>query len=125
MNFKLMTKIAIVLISSQLIAFNTHAKDPVSCGKRGPSKSTGELDSFRNAKVSAVNGTGLVIFNNNEKRLPRAGHNETYYEFDLGQDGFGGRGSHRAVLLVQTGAKNRVLKSYFTQDHYDTFCTIR
>jgi ribonuclease T1 len=124
MKIKLFTKFAIVLISTPLFAFNVAAKNIEQCGKRGPSQSTGELDNFRDAKVNAVQGTRLVVFNNNERRLPKAGRNETYYEFDLGRDGFGGRGAHRAVILVQEGSKNKILKSYFTQDHYATFCAI-
>lgn len=125
MNVKLIMKVVILLISSQLIAFNTLAKEPSNCGKRGPSKSTGELDNFRDAKVNATKGgSKLVTFNNNERRLPQVGNNETYYEFDLGRDGFDGRGAHRAVILVQEGTKNKLIKSYFTQDHYSTFCVI-
>lgn len=60
----------------------------------------------------------LVTFNHNERKLPKAGANETYYEFDLGRDGFYGRGAHRAVILVQGGAENTITQSYFTQDHY-------
>jgi len=124
MNIKLLTKLVVILITSQLIAFNTVAKNVDQCGKRGPSKSTGELDNFRDAKVNAVQGTRLVVFNNSERRLPKVGKNETYYEFDLGRDGFGGRGTHRVVILVQGGSKNKILNSYFTQDHYSTFCSI-
>lgn len=124
MKIQLLTKLAVILVSTQLMAFNAVAKNVEQCGKRGPSKSTGELDNFRDAKVNAVQGTGLVVFNNNERRLPKVSRNETYYEFDLGRDGFGGRGAHRAVILVQGGSKNKVLKSYFTQDHYSTFCSI-
>ena len=124
MIFKLLMKLVSILVISQLIAFNIFAKNIEQCGKRGPSKSTGELDNFRNAKVNAVQGAGLVVFNNNERRLPNAGTNEAYYEFDLGRDGFGGRGAHRAVILVQKGSKNKILTSYFTQDHYSTFCAI-
>lgn len=124
MKIQLLTKLAVILVGTQLMAFNAVAKNVEQCGKRGPSQSTGELDNFRDAKANAVKGTGLVVFNNDERRLPKVSKNETYYEFDLGRDGFGGRGAHRAVILVQGGSKNKVLKSYFTQDHYRTFCSI-
>ena len=125
MKIKVLTKVAIILVSSSVIAPNIFAKNIRECGKRGPSKTTGELNNFREAKTNAVSGRNLVVFGNNEKKLPKAGKNETYYEFDLGRDGFNGRGSHRAVILVQTGEKNKIVKSYFTQDHYASFCVIK
>jgi ribonuclease T1 len=114
-----------VLAVALLAPATALAKGPDSCGKGGPSKSNGEYEHFRDAKDAAVRGIGLTVFHNNENKLPAAGKNELYFEFDLGADRFGGRGAHRAVLLVQTSAKrNRVIKSYFTQDHYSTFCEI-
>lgn len=85
-----------------------------------------EYDNFRSAKDLATQGGAKnQVFNNNEGHLPAASNNETYYEYDLGADGFGGAGQHRAVLLVLTGGdKRKVLNSYFTKDHYKTFCLI-
>jgi len=120
-----MTKLFVIkllILGAVTFSFATiaHAGKIPDCGVRGPSKSTGELDNFRDAKIEAVAGRGAV-FGNNENLLPSAGKNQTYYEYDLGQDGFGGRGSHRAVILVQSGV---IQDSYFTQDHYATFCKI-
>ena len=113
-----------VLSGTLVLPLAAQAKGPAACGVQGPSKSNGELDNFRTAKVNAVGGAGLTVFNNNENKLPAAGKGETYYEFDLGANGFGGRGAHRAVILVLAGKKNTMVHSYFTQDHYATFCEI-
>ena|SRR6185312_4447163 len=117
------TRLALLLvlgIASFSVASIADAAKIENCEKRGPSKSTGDFDHFRDAKVAAAAGRGQV-FSNNERTLPKAGKNQSYYEYDLGQDGSGGRGARRAVLLVQKG---KVLVSFFTQDHYRSFCKI-
>lgn len=108
----------------------THPRVCQDCGKREPSKSAppppqiSEYDAYRDAKVKAVaGGAGNTVFNNNERRLPAAGKDEVYYEYYLGIGGDGSAGSHRAVLLVQTGgAKRKLLERYYTLDHYTSFC---
>jgi len=104
---------------------------PGNCGKKGPSNSkmtngSSEYDNFRDAKDKAVKGIGLSKFSNNEKKLPPAKKNENYYEFDLGASRSADRGKNRAVLLVLEGAKKRkVERSYYTQNHYASFCLIK
>jgi hypothetical protein len=120
MTKTLLGRILLLLLTSVCIAPMAQAASIKECGARGPSKSNGEYDHFRDAKIEAAAGRGQV-FANNEGILPGAGKNQSYYEYDLGADGFGGRGAHRAVLLVQ---KRAVSKSYFTQDHYASFCKI-
>lgn len=118
--------------ASALLAANSFAAKISDCGKRVPSKTlpakpaTSEYEAYRNAKVAAVAGpAGNTEFQNREGKLPPAGKNEIYYEYYLGNDGTGGAGSHRAVLLVQESKnKNRLLESYYTQDHYATFCSL-
>ena len=104
---------------------------PVPDCKSGPSKTLptpqdSEYDHYRNAKVKAVAGPrGNREFDNRERLLPGTARNEVYYEYDLGKDGFDGRGADRAVLLVLTGNdKRKVLESYYTRDHYGSFCRI-
>jgi len=105
-------------------------KAPGNCGNNGPSKSkmtngSSEYDNFRASKDKAVKGIGLSRFSNNEKKLPSAGKNKNYYEFDLGASRSEDRGKHRAVLLVLESAKKRkVESSYYTQNHYASFCLI-
>ena len=77
MKIKVLTKVAIILVSSQVIAPHIFAKNIEQCGKKGPSKTTGELNNFREAKTNAVSGRNLVVFGNYEKKLPKAGKNET------------------------------------------------
>jgi hypothetical protein len=120
MSKSLVGKFLFVFLASTCAASIAHAGSIKDCGSKGPSKSTGEYDHFRDAKIKAVAGQGTV-FQNNEGILPRVGQNQTYYEYDLGKDGLGGRGAHRAVLLVQ---KSVILNSYFSQDHYASFCRI-
>ncbi|MBI0551570.1 ribonuclease domain-containing protein [Pectobacterium parmentieri] len=119
------------ITASILLSSNTYAATIPDCGKNSPSKTlpspkNSEYDAYRNAKVSAVDkNANNKTFNNNENILPATGKNEIYYEYYLGYDGNDGAGSHRAVLLVSTPAgKNKVLKSYYTQNHYKTFCTL-
>ena len=71
MKIKVLTKVAIILVSSSVIAPNIFAKNIRECGKRGPSKTTGELNNFREAKTNAVSGRNLVVFGNNEKNYPK------------------------------------------------------
>ncbi|MFJ5333096.1 ribonuclease domain-containing protein [Pectobacterium versatile] len=120
-----------LIAASALLSSNTYAAKIPDCGKNSPSKTlptpqNSEYDAYRNAKISAVDKNAKnKEFNNNEKILPAAGKNEVYYEYYLGYDGNNGAGSHRAVLLVSTPAgKNKVLQSYYTQDHYKTFCAL-
>ncbi|WP_299265743.1 ribonuclease domain-containing protein [uncultured Psychrosphaera sp.] len=125
MNLKLTMKVIIFLIGTLLLTFNTIAKEPEDCVKRGPTKSNDEYENYRMARyVIMENKVRLNVFNNNENKLPKLSRNESYYEFDLGQDGFSGRGRHRVVILTQDNPK-KILASYFTQDHYRNFCKIR
>ncbi|MBN3134379.1 ribonuclease domain-containing protein [Pectobacterium punjabense] len=130
-NAKRVTWGLCLIAASASLSSNTYAAKIPDCGKNAPSKTlptpqNSEYDAYRNAKISAVDkNANNKIFNNNEKILPAAGKNEVYYEYYLGYDGTGGAGSHRAVLLVSipTG-KHKVLQSYYTQDHYKTFCSL-
>lgn len=83
-----------------------------------------EKEDLRTARFEAVAGRGTV-FNNDEKILPALSKNETYREYDLGSDRFGGRGAHRAVLRVLGGAKLKVIGQYYTDDHYEQFCELQ
>lgn len=120
----------LIATSALLLSFPASAAKVPDCGKREPSKSAppppqiSEYDAYRDAKVKAVaGGAGNTVFNNNERRLPAAGKDEVYYEYYLGIGGDGSAGSHRAVLLVQTGgAKRKLLERYYTLDHYTSFC---
>jgi len=112
------------------VSLSSHAvADGIPTCKDGPSKTLpsrqdSEYDHYRNAKVKAVAGpAGNREFLNQEHRLPTASDNDIYYEYGLGKDGFDGAGAHRAVLLVsQARNKRKVLASYYTRDHYASFC---
>ncbi|CDG81549.1 ribonuclease domain-containing protein [Janthinobacterium agaricidamnosum] len=122
--------LCLIAVSALFSSYSYAAKIP-DCGKREPSKTLptpqdSEYDAYRNAKTKAVaGGPGNTVFNNNEGRLPAAGKNEVYYEYYLGIGGDGGAGSHRAVLLVQTSGKRKLVQRYYTQDHYASFCSLK
>jgi ribonuclease T1 len=131
MKFKYITWLLYFITASTFLSSHAYAAKIPDCGKNGPSKTlpdpkNSEYDAYREARNSAVKGGGNnQIFKNNEGALPSAGKNEVYYEYKLGNDGNNGAGSHRAVLLVGTvSGKNQVLKSYYTQNHYKTFCIL-
>lgn len=68
---------------------------------------------------------GCALFGNAEKRLPRAGKGEDYYEARVGEDRFGGAGKRRLVFLITGTYRSRdalIVAKYFTPDHYETFC---
>ncbi|MFV0604899.1 MAG: ribonuclease domain-containing protein [Niabella sp.] len=58
-----------------------------------------------------------TVFHNAEKKLPNAGTGNNYYEYDVGEDRFGGRGRFRLVALLTPSGE--LLSAYFTSDHYD------
>jgi guanyl-specific ribonuclease Sa len=77
------------------------------------------------SNVACAAVQGLQVFNNNERRLPAAGHNQAYYEARVGTDHAGAGGVRRVVDLAQ-GAKGSasVLDKYYSADHYATFCEL-
>lgn len=119
MNIK---KIAWLLLIFFALSANAMAAKIPSC-KNGVVPSS-EKDDLRNARVEAVAGRGTV-FNNNEGILPALSLNEIYREYDLGVPRIGGRGAHRAVLLVLGGSKLKVLAQYYTDSHYRSFCQLQ
>lgn len=69
----------------------------------------------------------IKVFDNNEKRLPKAGHNQAYYEGRILHSRDETAGKRRLVSLVQGEAFTsdaKILENYFTADHYDTFCQL-
>ncbi|MFC3654163.1 ribonuclease domain-containing protein [Xanthomonas hyacinthi] len=73
-------------------------------------------------------GAGAVdvqVFGNSERRLPQAGHGQTYCEGKARRDPGGAAGTYRLVFLVTGGAKKSIIdKRYYSVDHYAGFCTI-
>jgi guanyl-specific ribonuclease Sa len=53
-------------------------------------------------------------------RLPPARKKQTYYEGQVGATQNDERGSYRLVLLIDD-SNERMLKGYYTRDHYQTF----
>lgn len=107
-----------------LLVFSANAMAVALCTPGTPNDRREKSD-LDDAKISAVQREGH-IFSNNERQLPGTNRNEVYYEYTLGQAWGDGAGKHRAVLLVLLGQdKRRVIKQYYTSDHYRTFCEIR
>jgi len=106
-------------------SFKSPGKPPKKAFNR-PGKR--ERDQIRDIKDQIRAGKWGKEFQNRRgrgMRLPRAGRNQHYREFDLGSAADGTRGTHRLVALVgQHKGKNIVIKTYYTNTHYQYFIPV-
>jgi guanyl-specific ribonuclease Sa len=104
------------------------AGGPRSCS-RGDERFIGQsksdfltcLKSNNPARERACEGLHLDVFDNNKKKLPRAGRGQTYYESRV----TGKPDENRLVFLVDGDRPKVAVQSrYYSKDHYDSFCEL-
>jgi guanyl-specific ribonuclease Sa len=94
--------------------------------KRLPSVAVEDL---RNIRAGVINGRDyLNAAGMNSQRLPNAGHNQKYQEYDVDANNpnLNDRGRYRIVALITTRKSEKPLFDaiYFTMNHYQSFCLV-